>query len=40
MKPASRIADQLGKPMLDMHVDVFQRRVLMELACLELGGNL
>ena len=32
VQPARRLADQLGQAVLDMHVDVFERRILGQLA--------
>src|SRR5690606_24300410 len=40
VQPLGRLADQLGKARLHVHVDVLQRRVLHQLARLDLGGNL
>jgi hypothetical protein len=36
MQAAGRIADQFPQPVLDMHVDVLQRRVFPQLAGLDL----
>ena len=39
VQAAARLADQLGESALDVHVDVFQRRVQAPLAALELAGD-
>ena len=40
VEPAGGIADQLLQPMLDMHVDVFERRILVQLARFDLRRDL
>ena len=40
MQPARGVADQFAEPVLDMHVNVFQRRIFMQLARFNLSRNL
>ena len=39
VQPTGGGADQLGEPMLDMHVDVLERRILGDALRLIFGGN-
>jgi hypothetical protein len=40
VQPSRRISDQLGQAVLDMHVNVFELWILMELSGLDFGRDL